>query len=141
MTFEEGLAVATLWQEARGNSHEARLCVAHVIRNRMARDYASSGTVDSTVLHPWQFSGWMTDAINLESLRYAATDSYGLLAVWQESATLPDPTMGAVLYYSPDAMEPPGNVPDWVASSELTLTLPPGPDSNGQPEFLFYNAP
>ena len=41
MTFEEGLAVATLWQEARGEDAEARACVAHVIRNRMARHYAS----------------------------------------------------------------------------------------------------
>ena len=132
MTFEEGLAVATLWQEARGEDAEARACVAHVIRNRMARHYASDGTVDGTVLHPWQFSGWMTDAINLDSLRYAETDSLGLLAIWRETATEPDPTMGAVLYYSPAAMVPPGSVPDWVASSSLTLELP---------HFLFYAAP
>ena len=43
-----------------------------------------------------------------------------------------DPTMGAVLHYSPDAMVPPGSVPDWVASSALTLELP---------HFLFYDAP
>lgn len=131
MTFEEGLAVATLWQEARGSSREGQLAVAHVIRNRMARDYTSDGTVDGTVLHPWQFSGWMTDAICLESLRYAEHDSENLLAVWHQSGILPDPTMGAVLYYSPAAMSPPGSVPDWVASSHLTLTLP---------DFLFYAA-
>jgi spore germination cell wall hydrolase CwlJ-like protein len=131
MTFEEGLAVATLWQEARGSDNEGRQCVAHVIRNRMAKHYTSDGTVAGTVLAPWQFSGMMNDAICIDSLRYAATDDLNLLAVWRESETLPDPTMGAVLYYSPASMSPPGAVPSWVASSELTLTLP---------DFLFYAA-
>jgi len=131
MTYEEGLAVATLWQEARGSSSEGKMCVAHVIRNRMAKQYTSDGTIAGTVLHPWQFSGWMNNAICLESLRYVATDTLGLLAVWQESETSPDPTDGAILYYSPGAMNPPGSVPFWVRSSRLTLTLP---------DFLFYAA-
>ena len=124
MDFGSGLAVATLWQEARESDREAQLAVAHVIRNRMARDYSSNGKVYGTVLVPWQFSGWMTDSICLESLRYAATDAMNLLSVWEESANEPDPTMGAVLYYSPAAMKPPGSVPDWVTSCDLTLELP-----------------
>jgi len=131
MTYEEGLAVATLWQEARGSSLEGKTCVAHVIRNRMAKHYTSDGTVAGTVLRPWQFSGWMDNAVCLESLRYAATDTLGLLPIWQESETSPDPTNGAVLYYSPNAMNRPGSVPFWVASSKLTLILP---------DFLFYAA-
>lgn len=119
MTFEEGLAVATLWQEARGEDNEARACVAHVIRNRMAKKYTSDGTIVGTVLVPWQFSGWMDAALTRESLQYAAHDVYGLLAIWNETATSPDPTMGAVLYYSPGIP-----TPDWVANCDLTLEVP-----------------
>ena len=131
MTYEEGLAVATMWQEARGSDDKARLAVAHVIRNRMAQMYTSDGTVAGTVLVPWQFSGWMDATIARESLVYAGTDSLDLEGIWQQSATEPDPTDGAVLYYSPAAMSPPGTVPSWVASSRLTLDLP---------DFKFYAA-
>lgn len=119
MTFEDGLAVATLWQEARGSDHEARLCVAKVIRNRMAKRYTSDGTIAGTVLVPWQFSGWMDDQITRESLQYVVQDVYKLLDIWEESKTAPDLTKGAVLYYSPGIP-----VPDWVASCNLTLEIP-----------------
>ena len=129
MTEDEILVVATLWQEARGSSAIERLAVAHVIRNRMARPYASDGTIAGTVLRPWQFSGWMNPAIKAESLEYAKTDSLGLLAVWNESANDPDPSDGAVLYYSPGAMKPRGSAPYWAAVSTLVMTMP---------EFLFF---
>lgn len=121
ISYDDGLAVATLWQEARDSSREEQLCVAHVIRNRMEKRYTSDGTVIGTVLVPWQFSGWMDDAITLKSLRYVATDSLYLRSVWNESASGVDPTHGAVLCYSPGAMEPPGSAPYWAASSVLTL--------------------
>jgi hypothetical protein len=53
----------------------------------------------------------------------------GLLKVWVESANPPDPTDGAVLYYSPADMSPPGSVPDWVSGSVLTVVMP---------QFRFY---
>ena len=125
MSYDDGLAVATLWQEARGSSREEQLAVAHVIRNRMAKRYTSDGTVVGTVLHPWQFSGWMDDAIALESLRYAATDAMSLRSIWNEALKLFDPTKGAVLYYSPASMVPEGSVPNWVTGlAHLTLETP-----------------
>jgi len=57
---DEGLAVATIWQEARGEPFLGKLAVAQVIRNRMDRKYNSDGTVAGTVLAPYQFSGWNT---------------------------------------------------------------------------------
>lgn len=60
----DALAIATIWQEARGESYIGKLAVAQVIRNRMARKYSSDGTVFGTVLRPYQFSGWNTEASN-----------------------------------------------------------------------------
>lgn len=126
------LAVATLWQEAQNCSPEEQSAVAHVIRNRMRDHYTSDGTVAGTVLVPWQFSGWMNPAYAAESLAYAkGPDPMGLLKVWVESANPPDPTDGAVLYYSPADMSPPGSVPDWVSGSVLTVVMP---------QFRFYKA-
>ena len=126
------LAVATIWQEAQNCSPEEQSAVAHVIRNRMRDHYTSDGTVAGTVLVPWQFSGWMDPPYAAESLAYAkGPDTMGLLKVWVESASPPDPTDGAVLYYSPDAMTPPGSVPDWVSGSVLTVVMP---------QFRFYKA-
>ena len=126
------LAVATLWQEAQNCSPEEQSAVAHVIRNRMRDHYTSDGTVAGTVLVPWQFSGWMNPAYAAESLAYAkGPDPMGLLKVWVESANPPDPTDGAVLYYSPADMSPPGSVPDWVPRVTLTVVMP---------QFRFYKA-
>lgn len=57
---DEGLAVATIWQEARGEPFLGKLAVAQVIKNRTLRKYNSDGTVPGTVLAPYQFSGWNT---------------------------------------------------------------------------------
>ncbi len=126
------LAVATIWQEAQNCSPEEQSAVAHVIRNRMLEHYTSDGTVAGTVLVPWQFSGWMNPAYAAESLAYAkGPDPMGLLAIWKASAHTFDPTLGAVLYYSPDAMSPPGSVPGWVPRVTLTVVMP---------QFRFYKA-
>ena len=37
LDYQTGLALATLWQEARGEDQAARTAVAWVIRNRMAQ--------------------------------------------------------------------------------------------------------
>lgn len=55
------LAVATIWQEARGESEAGKLAVAEVIRDRTLRRYQSDGTLIDTLFRPYQFSGWNTD--------------------------------------------------------------------------------
>lgn len=112
--FQTGLAIATLWQEARGEDQEPRIAVAHVIRNRMIKLYASDGTIAGTVLKRWQFSGWMSARIARQSLRAVAIgghDIEDLWAAWIASDDTPDPTQGAVLYYSPESMRTPTSRP------------------------------
>ena len=122
--YQMGLAIATLWQEARGCSEFEQEAVAHVILNRMRLKYLSNGTIAGTVLRKYQFSGWMNDEIARHALMYAATDVLGLSRIWARALADADVTDGAVLYYTPDIP-----APDWVEGSVLTLTTP---------NFLFY---
>ena len=131
MDCDTMLAVATLWQEARGVADDnAVLGVCHVIRNRMAKRYSSDGTVPGTVLAPYQFSGWNPGSlVASESLR-AVPDAARLLSLWVRSAATLDNTGGAVLYYSPDAMGD-RSPPTWANESRFTITIGP---------FDFYRA-
>lgn len=119
------LAVATLWQEARGVAlDKAVLGVCHVIRNRMTRRYASDGTVEGTVLRPYQFSGWNPKSLVAARSLLAAFSEPRLLALWLQSATDSDPTNGAVLYYSPDAMGD-NAPPQWTKTTRFSCTIGP----------------
>lgn len=114
-------AVLTIWQEARGESHEGRVAVGEVIRNRMRLRYSSDGTVEGTVLRPYQFSGWNTKDPN--RIACAALDTSDptvadCARAWAESA-VSTVTRGAVLYYNPDAV---AETPAW-ARGERRLTV------------------
>ena len=124
MDADNLLAVATLWQEARGCQTDAQLAVAHVIRNRMARKYSSDGTVAGTVLAPWQFSGWNPGSQVAARSLLESFNEPRLLVLWLVSDHEPDPTGGAVLYYSPDSMAD-GATPSWVAGSTHCATIGP----------------
>jgi len=50
-------AVATIWQESRGEPYAGKIAVGNVIRNRCG---LRARTVAEVVLAPYQFSGWMT---------------------------------------------------------------------------------
>ena len=52
--------VNTVAQEASSEPFEGKVAVAEVIRNRTKTNFFSDGTVYSTVLWPYQFSGWNT---------------------------------------------------------------------------------
>lgn len=134
--FQTGLAIATLWQEARGEDQEARIAVAHVIRNRIDKLYDSDGTIAGTVLKRWQFSGWMSARIARQSLRAVAiggAEIEGLVQAWDISGTVEqeDPTGGAVLYYSPESMRSPTARPRWASRAPYLKTIGP---------FRFYGA-
>lgn len=125
MYSENLLAVATLWQEARGvTNDDAVLGVCHVIRNRMERHYTSDGTVAGTVLAPMQFSGWNPGSrVAAQSLLSAMGDKR-LLALWLRSNLTSDITNGAVLYFSPDAMGDRSN-PSWATQENYACSIGP----------------
>jgi spore germination cell wall hydrolase CwlJ-like protein len=115
---EETLAVATIFQEAEGESYLGKLAVAEVIRNRMLKLYASDGTVSGTVLRPYQFSGWNTkDPGRLRSVR---ADNDGAIVrdcirAWNEAQAGSNTVHGAVLYYAPSTLKALGlPEPDWA---------------------------
>ena len=125
LDYQTGLAVATLWQEARGEDQAAREAVAWVIRNRMVRLYDSDGTIAGTVLKRWQFSGWMSATIARQALRAVGVGGPlidALRAAWYAAGDGPDPTHGAVLYYSPATMR---GVPRWAARAPYLTTIGP----------------
>lgn len=115
-------AVLTIWQEARGEDHVGRVAVAEVIRNRMAMKYASDGTVEGTVLRPYQFSGWNTKDPN--RIAAAKVDSMDPIVIdcgkaWDESATS-KLTKGAVLYLNPAVVNP---LPAWAKQENRTAII------------------
>lgn len=97
----DALAIATIWQEARGERlYEGRVAVGEVIRNRIRRRYSSDGTVAGTVLRPYQFSGWNTDDPNrIKSMLLNMEDPLveECARAWHESIQT-ELTKGAVLY-------------------------------------------
>jgi spore germination cell wall hydrolase CwlJ-like protein len=96
------LAALCIFAEARGEPWEGQVAVGNVVRNRMARRYASDGTVHDTVLRPLQFS-W-TNSSDKQRVRVFQCDDEDprylrAMAAWRASAKkrLVD---GAVLYHS-----------------------------------------
>lgn len=114
MDYESGIAVATIWQEARGANctHEEWRLIAQTIKNRTAMKYCSDGTLISTCLWPLQFSGWSERSVIIRSLTAAST-----LAAEEilDEFLLGDPTYPNIVnYYSPASMVPAGHVPSWA---------------------------
>jgi hypothetical protein len=106
--------------------------VGDVIRNR-----AESGQFPSTpvevVLQPKQFSAVCSETYwrRAAAGRWFSEHVDLALAFWQ--ANLPPLAPGALFYYSPISMLPPGSVPGWVTGkTEVTV---PGLDRN---YFRFY---
>jgi spore germination cell wall hydrolase CwlJ-like protein len=113
---EEAFAIATIWQEARGESYDGKCAVGEVIRNRMKRRYTSDGTVLGTTLRPFQFSGWNTqDPNRIPALRLDDSDPLvqECKRAWQDSENT-NFSKGAVLYLNPEAVN---RMPDWVANT------------------------
>jgi spore germination cell wall hydrolase CwlJ-like protein len=115
---EETLAVITIFQEAEGESYLGKLAVAEVIRNRMNKRYASDGTVSGTVLRPYQFSGWNTEAPG--RLRSVRSDNDVIIVrdcirAWNEARAGSNTVHGAVLYFAPSTLKALGLPdPDWA---------------------------
>lgn len=118
------LAVATIVAEAGGEGYDGMLAVAEVIRNRMLSRYASDGTVEGTILRPFQFSCWNTaeEGARLRMWRLKREEPVVVEAerAWKASWRGTTRTHGAVLYYNPQLVAHP---PGWVARAVPTVTI------------------
>jgi len=115
-------AALTIWQEARGESHEGRVAVAEVIRNRMRLRYSSDGTVEGTVLRAYQFSGWNTkdpNRVACAALDANDTTVADCTRAWDEAKTS-NLTLGAVLYYAPAGVT---ETPAWAKPGRLLAVI------------------
>lgn len=64
---DEELLARLVWGEARGESIEGKLAVAHVVMNRVkSGKYGGKGGVKGVVLKPWQFSCFNATDPNLK---------------------------------------------------------------------------
>jgi N-acetylmuramoyl-L-alanine amidase len=107
-------AVMTIDQESRGEPYAGKLAVAEVIRDRTLLKYHSDGSVEGTVLKPFQFSGWNTNDPNrLKAAKRAgrriAGDPYLEEArrAWEEAVTLKTTTAQGALFYHADYIKQP----------------------------------
>lgn len=121
-------AILTVAQEARSEPDDGMIAVMEVIRNRTNRRYSSLGTVSSTVLMPYQFSGWNTEDPNRRLMADMPVDDdlYRRLHRAYEKAFFEDSqiTMGAVLYHTKN--KPSGAMrwpPDWAFRATFTVEI------------------
>lgn len=110
---DEDIVMRTIWMEARGESYEGKLAVAHVIINRAISGRPRWNTLAQVCLDPYQFSGWRQAdgnflvALNLRPEDLRAQDC--LRAFREANASLHDPTHGARHYFNPKLANP-----DWA---------------------------
>ncbi len=108
------LLALAIWREARGESIEAKMAVASVIRNRCAMAPAQGfhSTTTANILKPWAFSSFMEGDKNAE--KYPSV----LDASWHDSLSAaqasgeqhcPDRSNGAVFYHDDSIATPPAS--------------------------------
>jgi hypothetical protein len=116
-------AVMTILQESRNQSLDGMIGVAEVIRNRTNQKFYSNGTVISTVLWPYQFSGWNTKDPNREICGKMELDNplVGLaIKAWKIANNNSTSLTSGALFYHARTMNP---YPDWVKDMILTTTI------------------
>jgi N-acetylmuramoyl-L-alanine amidase len=109
MTFEEQIAVRTLFGEARGEPEEGQRAIAHVLLNRL-RDGRWGKTLATVCLARLQFSCWNASDPNREIIAAISDDDpivQRLRGVLQSAKTEPDPTNGATHYFATSMIKPP----------------------------------
>lgn len=117
---DDKLAILTIAQEALGEPFEGKLAVAEVIRNRMAKKYQSDGTVEGTVLKPYQFSGWLpNDPVLIKSMRWddEMPAIKECIKAWFDAKQGSRTVGEAVLYYAPGKVP---TVPKWARPEHAT---------------------
>lgn len=114
--YNSGIMLLALcvWREARSESYAGKLGVVWVLRNRsaMAPLEGFRHSIDEEILRPWQFSSFNENDPN--STKYPEENEPSWLDCLKAAQSdEPDPTGGAVFYFSRPLKEPPkawGNV-------------------------------
>lgn len=102
----------TIYGEARGESQDGKLAVAHVIRNRAERGGWWGASIEDVCRHPWQFSCWNENDPNRVKLdALDANDPVAAECLWAALAVLlgkhVDNTSGSCHYHATHV------APDW----------------------------
>ena len=121
---EDKLGILTVAQEALMEPFEGKLAVAEVIHNRMKQKYMSDGTVEGTVLKPYQFSGWLQkDPVLIKSMRWDDTMPaiQECIKAWFDAKQGSNTVAGAVLYYAPGVVLTP---PKWALPEFAVKVVP-----------------
>lgn len=109
MTWDEQIAVRTLYGEARGESEEGQDAVAHVLLNRV-KDGRWGKTLAAVCLSRLQFSCWNAADPNRDFMAVLQDDTPTFLklkSVLDAAKAFPDPTKGATHYFSVTMAQPP----------------------------------
>lgn len=107
MPDEEVLA-RTLWAEARGESYDGKVAVAHVILNRVKHP-SWGDTIKEVVLQRKQFSCFNSNDKNLPKLISANDEQYYICLDIAEKVIrgeIKDPTHGSCYYINPKLCNP-----------------------------------
>ena len=109
ITAQDLLGIWTVVQEASSESLDGQVAVAEVIQTRMRLKIQSDGTVEGTVLKPYQFSGWNTkDPNRIRSIRASRTNFLKAAISWFTAELTPNRlTDGATHYFNPDVVPEP----------------------------------
>lgn len=113
--------IATVWQEARGESFDGKVGVAEAIIERKGTRYMSDGTYAGTVLRAWQFSGWNTGdpnrikAAKLDEDDPVVNECIRAVEVAEAGSNL---TNGARHYYNPSVCSP-----KWAVGAEVLAAI------------------
>lgn len=116
------LAIWTIIQEARNQPIEGMIAVGEVIRTRTENKIQSDGTVESTILKPFQFSGWNTlDPNRIDAFRVPPEILTKATYAWNHSYIYKNKySLGATHYYNPKIVV---KTPDWALKGIKLTTI------------------
>ena len=117
------LAIVTIFQEAEGESLDGKTAVAEVILRRTNDKYSSDGTIASTCLRPFQFSGWSTGSTN--RIRSVMIDDDNPVVkdcqtAWDRAVAGSNVSQGAVLYLNKTIVS---TLPTWANPDHYILSI------------------
>lgn len=116
-------AALTIMQEAADQPYAGKLAVAEEIRNRTKFHIFSAGSVPSTVLWPYQYSGWNTKDPN--RIRVSILDDTNPIVrdcihAWAQAMQGSQTVPGVTHHYNPKIVTTP---PDWVQEMDLVAEI------------------
>lgn len=97
-----------IWREARNQTWNAKLGVAHVVRNRckLAPAQGFQISIIGNILKPYAFSSFNANDVNSKKWPEPDDPSW-IQSLRVARSTEDDPTKGAVFYFSKPLTEPP----------------------------------